>query len=499
MADDAADASFGGHSAERKVPFEMSGTVSDTERLGARPQVVRQLHGPADERALLGAGGQPASSQLTDLGHLILAGARGRLLTKIVDTLGQGTQFAALTGVAGVGKTMMATAIREELSKRSVSVRWVDGGGGGGIRLRTIMAQVLTKPETDIDDGDIEQLFDAMTEREAPIQRLVLIVDDAERLLPDAIGYLRLLASVAMERMPQVLFVGAPSFWDTADRAAQAGFEDLIRARFELEPLSPREASAAAQRLISALSPARRPVFERDALEAVVQRAGGLISHLFPLVAAIEAIARETDQNRVTTVVIDAAAAKLEGAPLAPPSAGNSETATPALILVHTTPEDGCGEATGATRARRRWQWNNARMSGAAAALAGSLGMAIYWLSPFSIDQIRAEARTALEQQDVGGSVSSDTMIIVRLPVSVRTQHAELNTPNYDGAITTQAIAARVEEVWPRTFSGPPIGTSVAVRRPAPSKGIVETRPEPSIYVTRASKGIWLFPSNPNG
>ena len=138
-------------------------------------------------------------------------------------------------------------------------------------------------------------------------------------------------------------------------------------------------------------------------------------------------------------------------------------------------------------------------MSGAAAALVGSLGLAIYWLSPFGIDQIRAEARTALEEQDAGGSVSSDTTIIVRLPVSAPTQHAELNTPNYDGAITTKAIAARVEEVWPPTFSGPPIGTSVAARRPALRKGIVETRPAPSVYVTRASKGIWLFPSNPNG
>ena len=77
-------------------------------------------------------------------------------------------------------------------------------------------------------------LFDLMTEREAPDAGLVLIVDDAEQLLPDAIGYLRLLASVAMERMPQIVFVGDPSFWDIADQAAQAGFSDLITARFEV-------------------------------------------------------------------------------------------------------------------------------------------------------------------------------------------------------------------------------------------------------------------------
>ena len=268
----AGEASSGGNSAERKLPSELLDAVAQAEHLGAQSQVLGQRRCRDYGRLPLDPEGQPACSQVTDIGRLVLAGARSRLLAEIVDSLLQGTQFMTLTGARGVGKTMMALAIREELSKRSVSVRWVDGGTGGGIRLRTIMFQVLGKPRADIDVGDIERLFDAMTEQEATHPEVVLIIDDAERLLPDAIGYLRLLASVAMERMPQIVFVGDPSFWDIADQAAQAGFEDLITARFELEPLSPREACVAAQRLMSALSPARRPVFDRDALEAVIQR-----------------------------------------------------------------------------------------------------------------------------------------------------------------------------------------------------------------------------------
>ena len=178
---------------------------------------------------------------------------------------------------------------------------------------------------------------------------------------------------------------------------------------------------------------------------------------------------------------------------MASPSAGDSETT-----------EDGCGEASGATQAAPRWQWSTARMSGAAAALVGSLGMAAYWLAPMGIDQIKAEARPALENQDAGRSASLDTAIIVQPPDSVRLPPAELNTPNYNSVITAQAMPTRVQEVWPSTFSGRPLVSSVAVRRPAPRKGTVEARPAPnmlapSIYVTRASKGIWLFPSNPNG
>jgi type II secretory pathway predicted ATPase ExeA len=499
----AAEASSGGHSVERKWPSEILDAAAHAEHLGARSQVLGQLRCRDYGRLSLGPEGQPASSQVTDLGHLVLAGARSRLLAEIVDSLSQGTQFMTLTGARGVGKTTMAVAIREELSKRSVNVRWVDGNGGSGIHLRAIMCQVLGEPQADVDDGDIERLFDAMTEREGPVQRLVLIIDDAERLLPDAIGYLRLLASVAVEQMPQIVFVGDPSFWDIANQAAQAGFEDLITVRFELEPLSRREACVAAQRLMSALIPARRPVFDKDALEAVIQRTDGLIGRLFPLMAAIGAIATETDQTRVTTAVIDAAAARLEGGldSLAPPSVGSSDAAI-------TAPVFRVAEAIAAARALvpilsfPRQEWGIVRRSGAAAAVVAGLGSAIYWLAPFGIDRIWAEARTApLEHRNATGTASPDPAIIIRLPLSTPMMHARLSTANSDGAITLQitTTVAAPEIIEPPAILVPQIGPVVAAHRSAAGIRTVRARPTSSSYATPASKGVWLFPPNSDG
>ena len=95
----------------------MQSDISEAEHLAARSQVVGELHGPDDEPLSFGLEGQPASPQLTDLGRFVLAGARSRLFAEIVDSLVQGTQFIALTGVRGVGKTMMAVAVREELKQ----------------------------------------------------------------------------------------------------------------------------------------------------------------------------------------------------------------------------------------------------------------------------------------------------------------------------------------------------------------------------------------------
>ena len=127
----------------------------------------------------------------------------------------------------------------------------------------TIMSQFLDKPEADVGADDVERLFYVMTERETPDERLALIIDDAERLLPDALAYLRLLVSVAPERMPQIVFIGAPSFWDIAGQLTEAGFKDLITARFVLEPLNSTETFEATEQVISALCHTPRPVLDQ--------------------------------------------------------------------------------------------------------------------------------------------------------------------------------------------------------------------------------------------
>src|SRR6186713_2060509 len=93
MGDDAAEASSGGHRVGPKMPFEISGAVAEAEQLGdTRSQVAGQHPGLDDDPLSLGPEGQPASPRLTDLGRFVLAGARSRLLTEIVDSLVQGTR-----------------------------------------------------------------------------------------------------------------------------------------------------------------------------------------------------------------------------------------------------------------------------------------------------------------------------------------------------------------------------------------------------------------------
>ena len=104
------------HDIERKLPSQILDALAEVGHLNVREQVVGhrdQAGGHLPARLM----GQPAFTQPTEPGRLALASARLSLLAEIVDSLMQGTQFIALTG-PGVGKTIMASAIHEELSKR---------------------------------------------------------------------------------------------------------------------------------------------------------------------------------------------------------------------------------------------------------------------------------------------------------------------------------------------------------------------------------------------
>ena len=102
--------------------------------------------------------------------------------------------------------------------------------GNDSLRLRNIASQLLGTSDAKLNDDDVERLFDVLTVREVPGQKIVLIIDDAELLQPDVIGYLRLLSSLSMAMMPQIVLFGRPEFWEAAKRAAPSNLADLITA-----------------------------------------------------------------------------------------------------------------------------------------------------------------------------------------------------------------------------------------------------------------------------
>jgi type II secretory pathway predicted ATPase ExeA len=405
----------------------------------------------------------------------LVVSARHRLLAEIVHSLMQGTQFVALTGPPGIGRSDMATAIQEELARREVRVQRVDRGGGSSIRLSTIIAQLLGKLEgdADLEGDDIEWLFDAMTEREPPDERQAVVIDDAELLHSDVIRYLRLLSSVAMERMPQIVFVGDPSFWDVADRPPDS-FKDLITARWELDPLTPDETCAATEQLHS-----------RDAASSVADDGAPQPERT---AAATEQVAGSADAAPEP----DAAAVAI----------ATSRASVPAVYSPRRIAK--IGRLAGA-----------ATVVGAVAA-AFAFGTAVFWWRPLGADKMWQHTLASVEHRGTVDTASHDQKVYVRLEPSKLVPEvwpgASVSVDPPAAGPPGQADAAPAANVGPSDASQVP---GVSARARGPNASSVKTAQQgrtprvyeplrsyeqtPDVHGNRSNPGTWLFVPNLTG
>ncbi len=247
----------------------------------------------------------PPSNAKPELLRFVVT-ARRAILAKLVSGVMRGTPLLALTGPRGAGKTTMASAIQEVLVRKSVRVLRVGLAELSGIPLRVAICQLRDGAGADCLAGDVDRTSGVATTRSASDLRFVAIIDDAHLLPPDALEHLRLLIGGAMGAMPQMVFVGDPSFWDTMQDRSRADLRDLITDRCELELLSADETRA-----LAALSGSTCG-FGEGALDALARHGHGLIGRTIALVSATEAARGERQPPMLTAAGVAAAAAWLD-------------------------------------------------------------------------------------------------------------------------------------------------------------------------------------------
>jgi type II secretory pathway predicted ATPase ExeA len=343
--------------------------------------------------------------------------ARSELLGQLVERVLQGERFLALSGAPGTGKSVMARAIHDELLSRSVTALRIERGEVDGIGSRSIICQLLHKPEAEFQPDDVETLFDTLAIGGDDGQRRAIIIDDADLLRPDALQYLRLVSNMVPEQMPPVVFVGRSSFWDVPEQPGSSDAHSLITCRLELEHLSDAEAHAFIRQTVP--DTAAHLWLNDEAREALVRHADGSIGRLAALLTAARDTPGVTDESGTGQTVTNREHARRpaltidEPAPFA--AYGSAVTILPSSHIALNSVAD----APPVEHARESARWPVVvRHLTAAALMLAVVGGVAYWQLTVHAGQIERAADSATLTAAVSSGVGAAALPLQETPSS---------------------------------------------------------------------------------
>ena len=161
---------------------------------------------------------------------------------------GGGGGFVQLTGEVGTGKTTLSRLLLEQLPEHA-RIALVLNPRQNAVELLETVCEEL---HIDIEGkhGSAKALVDALNayllDAYAQGLRVVLLIDEAQNLPPDALEQVRLLTNLEThtQKLLQILLLGQPELRDLLARPELRQLAQRITARFHLSPLDERETAA---------------------------------------------------------------------------------------------------------------------------------------------------------------------------------------------------------------------------------------------------------------
>ncbi|MBV8095245.1 MAG: AAA family ATPase [Acetobacteraceae bacterium] len=163
-------------------------------------------------------------SALSSTPELFLGATHRNALHLLVQKVLYGTPFIALTGASGVGKTALLKAAREIVARENLRVL---EPATAPIRPTKLHETIVNALAPDIPPIGVDDLWHLAGNG----SRIVLSIDDAHALSPNALKYLWLISHgrgpLPYSRL-QTIFVGLPGFWQLLEGNGLVLFRERI-------------------------------------------------------------------------------------------------------------------------------------------------------------------------------------------------------------------------------------------------------------------------------
>ncbi len=252
-----------------------------------------------------------------DPAFVYLSAAHRDALAHLLYGVGQGGAggFVQLTGEVGTGKTTICRCLLEQVPEET-QVALVLNPLMTPRELLATICEELGIETGDISDSNklmVDALNKYLLEQHAGGRHVVVVIDEAQNLSPEALEQVRLLTNLetAKEKLLQMVLLGQPELRQLLQRQNLRQLSQRITARYHLAPLNQEETLAYVKHRMQVAGAQRNP-FKRSAMRALYQRSGG-VPRLINIIAdrsLASAYARES--GNVTPAMVNAAANEVQ-------------------------------------------------------------------------------------------------------------------------------------------------------------------------------------------
>lgn len=252
-----------------------------------------------------------------DPAFVYLSAAHRDALAHLMYGVGQGGSggFVQLTGEVGTGKTTLCRCLLEQvpddcqvalvlnplMTPRELLATICEelGIGTGGIR--------------GSNKDMVDALNDYLLDQHARGRRVVVVIDEAQNLSPDALEQVRLLTNLetAKDKLLQMVLLGQPELRQLLQRQELRQLAQRVTARYHLAPLNQDETRAYVLHRMKVAGAPRSP-FRNSALRALYQRSGGVPRLINIIADRALAAAYARESAYVTARMVNAAAGEVQ-------------------------------------------------------------------------------------------------------------------------------------------------------------------------------------------
>jgi len=216
-----------------------------------------------------------------DPAFVYLSAVHRDALAHLLYGVGQGGAggFVQLTGEVGTGKTTLCRCLLEQVPEDTQVALILNPLMTPRELLATLCEElgIETAGIADSNKAMVDSLNHYLLAQHANGQRVVVVIDEAQNLSPEALEQVRLLTNLetAKEKLLQMVLLGQPELRDLLQRQSLRQLSQRITARYHLVPLGPDETHAYVRHRMN-VAGARQNPFRRSALRALYQRSTGV-------------------------------------------------------------------------------------------------------------------------------------------------------------------------------------------------------------------------------